>query len=194
MGADKLNLPFGDERMLQRVVRLVGQAVDRSRIVVVAAAGQTLPELPTEVRVVRDARSDRGPLEGLAAGLAATANEVDAAYATGCDVPLLAPEFVERMFDRLGDREIAVPRDEEFFHPLAAVYRPRVLPAIDRLLAADRLRPFFLFQEVDTESVSVEELRAVDPELTTLRNLNRREDYLAALASCGFAPPEGFGD
>ena len=32
------------------------------------------------------------------------------------------------------------------------------------------------------------ELRNVDPELASLRNLNRPEDYLQALATAGFAP------
>src|SRR3712207_5253303 len=63
MGQAKAWLPFGPELMLQRVVRLLGQAVQP--IVVVAAEGQDLPPLPPKTEVVRDAVSDRGPLEGL---------------------------------------------------------------------------------------------------------------------------------
>ena len=37
MGRDKATLPFGPELMLQRVVRLLGEAVQR--IVIVAATG-----------------------------------------------------------------------------------------------------------------------------------------------------------
>ena len=44
MGVPKATLPFGPETMLQRVVRLLGTVV--SPIVVVAARGQELPELP----------------------------------------------------------------------------------------------------------------------------------------------------
>ncbi len=97
MGRDKAMLPFGDERMLQRVVRLLGEVVPTSAIVVVAAVDQALPELPADVTVVHDARPDRGPLEGLAAGLSRHASGVDAAYVTACDVPLLKPRFVERI-------------------------------------------------------------------------------------------------
>jgi molybdopterin-guanine dinucleotide biosynthesis protein A len=189
MGRDKATLPFGPEAMLQRVVRLVGEVVDRRNMVVVAAPGQILPDLPPEVRVTRDERQNRGPLEGLAAGLRALGGDVDAVYVTSCDVPLLVPQFVARMFELLGEHDIAVPRDGEHHHPLAAVYRTTVLPHVQRLLDADRLRPRFLFDECDTREVAVDELRSVDPALSTLENLNRPEDYLAALSAAGFAPP-----
>ena len=91
------------------------------------------------------------------------------------------------MFELLGDHDIVVPRDQLHHHPLAAVYRPSVLAHVQRLLDADRLRPRFLFDEVRSREVLVEELRAVDPRLTTLENLNSPEDYLAALTSAGLA-------
>ena len=85
------------------------------------------------------------------------------------------------MFERLGNSEIAVPYDGQYHHPLAAVYRPRVLALIESLLATDRLRPRFLFDQVTTTEVLVEELRGVDPNLSTLMNLNHPEDYQRAL-------------
>jgi molybdopterin-guanine dinucleotide biosynthesis protein A len=187
MGRDKATLPFGPEAMLQRVVRLVNAVVETANIVVVAAADQSLPELPAEVAITRDDRPDRGPLEGLAAGLRALHSQVDAVYATSCDVPLLVPAFVARMFEALGEHDVAVPREDAYHHPLAAVYRRSVLPAVERLLAADRLRPRDLFDEVRTIEIPVAELLAVDPDLTTLRNLNRPDDYRAALEAAGLA-------
>ena len=110
----------------------------------------------------------------------------DAIYATACDVPLLVPGFVERMFALLGEHEIVVPRDGEHHHPFAAVYRTTVLAAVERLLAADRLRPRFLFDEASTREVPVNDLRDVDPALATLENLNNPEDYARALAAARF--------
>lgn len=187
MGRDKATLPFGPELMLQRVVRLVSEVVDPASIVVVAAPGQILPDLPENVVVTRDEQPERGPLEGLAAGLRAIPESTDAVYATSCDVPLLVPGFVLRMFQLLGDFDIAVPRDGQFHHPLGAVYRPGVLASVQRLLDVDRLRPRFLFDEVRTIEVPVEDLRTVDPMLSTLMNLNHPDDYQAALKTAGFA-------
>lgn len=186
MGTDKATLPFGPERMLQRVVRLLGESVGPGNIVVVAAPDQPLPLLPKEVTVARDQRQGRGPLEGIAAGLQAVRDDVEAAYITSCDVPLLVPAFVTRMFERLGDDAIAVPREGEQFHPLAAVYRRSVLPIVQRLLSSDQLRLRFLFDETSTRFVEVDELQRVDPDLGTLVNLNHPEDYQRALLAAGF--------
>jgi len=187
MGRDKAMLAFGPERMLERVVRLLGEVVPRERMVVVAAEGQALPELPSEIAVVRDERPERGPMEGLAAGLRAQVGRSDAVYATACDVPLLVPAFVERMFELLAGHEIAVPRGGEFHHPLAAVYRTGVLDLAERLLAGDRLRLRYLFDESDTCEVPVDALRDVDPTLATLENLNYPEDYERTLRVAGFS-------
>ena len=185
MGVPKATLPFGPETMLQRVVRLLSTVV--SPIVVVAAHDQELPELPPPILVTRDEREARGPLEGLRAGLKALPPTVDAAYVTSCDVPLLVPAFVERMIDLLADDDIAVMEIDGFTHPLSAVYRRATLPRVEALLAEDRLRPAFLFEAVRTRRVQPEEMVVADPQLATLRNLNTREDYLAALADAGLS-------
>jgi molybdopterin-guanine dinucleotide biosynthesis protein A len=179
MGSPKALLPFGDETMLQRVVRLLATVV--SPIVVVAAGQQTLPELPAEVTVVRDEHEGRGPLEGLRAGLKALPVGAEAAYVTSCDVPLLVPAFARHMIDLLGDHDIAVMEIDGFPHPLSAVYRRGTLSHVEDLLARDRLRPVYLFEAVSTRRVKPAEMTGVDPELLTLRNLNTREDYERAV-------------
>lgn len=183
MGYPKAMLPFGPELMLQRVVRLLSEVV--GPIVVVAARDQELPPLPPTIQVAYDERPERGPLEGLMAGLSALGEQADAAYVTSCDVPLLQPAFVREMIARLDQHDIAVPVDDKYQHPLAAVYRTGVVPHIRELLAHDRLRPVYLFDKANTVRVSVEELRQVDPELSTLANLNHPADYFAALQSAG---------
>jgi molybdenum cofactor guanylyltransferase len=185
MGTPKATLPFGPETMLQRVVRLLSTVVDP--IIVVAARQQPLPALPDSVIVAEDEREQRGPLEGLRAGLKALPNSVDSAYVTSCDVPLLVPGFVTRMIELLGDYDIAVMEIDGFPHPLSAVYRRATLPQVEALLDRDKLRPVFLFDAVNTRRVRPEEMISVDPQLRTLRNLNTRDDYRAALAEAGLA-------
>ena len=184
MGVPKATLPFGAETMLQRVVRLLGAVV--SPIVVVAAREQPLPPLPDTVRITRDEREAKGPLEGIRAGLSALPESIDAAYITSCDVPLLVPAFVERMLELMGGHDIAVMEVDGFPHPLSAIYRRDTLPHVESLLAADRLRPVFLFDAVRTRRVKPEEMIEVDAELRTLRNLNTPDDYRTALADAGF--------
>jgi molybdopterin-guanine dinucleotide biosynthesis protein A len=184
MGRPKAWLPFAGEIMLPRVVRLVSQAANP--VVVVAAPDQKVPPLAPEVAIVHDEERGRGPLEGLAAGLVALRGQAEAAYLSSCDVPFLRPAFVRRLRDLLGNHAVCVPRVGDFHHPLAAVYRLGVADVVARLLAENRLRPFFLFEAVPTRVVDADELRDVDPTFQTLRNLNTPEEYEAALREVAF--------
>ena len=171
--------------MLQRVVRLVSTVA--GPIVVVAAPGQELPALPEAVVVARDPLRGRGPLQGLAAGLAALPAEVELAYATATDVPFLQPAWIDRLVGLIGDHDLAIPRCDGFLHPLAALYRrATVLPACESLLQSGRLRPTFLIDVLRARIVTSDELKCEDPELLTLRNLNTPGDYTSALARAGF--------
>jgi len=186
MGTSKALLPFGPETMLQRVVRLLGTVV--SPIVVVSAAGQELPSLPAGIILTSDEREASGPLEGIRAGLAALPEDVDAAYITSCDVPLLVPAFVQRMIELGTGYDIAITEIDGFAHPLSAVYRRAALPHAVELLAADERRVSNLFKRMRTRRIPASDLMSVDPPLDTLRNLNTREDYAAALAAAGYQP------
>ncbi len=185
MGRPKLSLPFGTETMLARVVRILGEVV--SPVVVIAGAGQELPDLPSGTLVAEDEIPDQGPLGGLAAGLALLRGRAEAVYLSSCDVPLLKPQFVNAMIDALGRHELAVPWDGQYFHPLAAAYRLTVESCVNRMIAESRLSIHRLAQECDTRRVDMQELQAIDADLVSLRNVNSPHEYREALHIAGFA-------
>ena len=185
MGRPKAWLPFGPETLLQRVVNILGTVADP--ILVVAAPEQDLPALPDSVTIIRDPIAYRGPLQGLASGLAALPDSVDYVYASSTDAPFLRPEWVRRLEELIGANDLAMPYVQGHHHPLAALYRrATVLPAVRELLAADRMRPVYLIEAVKTRVVLDIDLRDIDPELATLRNLNTPEDYEQALRDGGW--------
>lgn len=180
MGRSKALLPFGSELMIERILRLVGGLVEHR--FVVAAADQDLPVLPADVMVARDVRSGRGPLEGLSAGLELGAPWADQFFVCGCDTPFVRPELIEWMFQRMSpDDDAVVPREDDRLHPLLAVYHRRVLPTVGPLLESNELRLTRLLEQIATRVVDVEELRSVDDDLVSFRNLNSPEDYETAL-------------
>jgi molybdopterin-guanine dinucleotide biosynthesis protein A len=188
MGTPKAALEWHGSTLLRRVTGLVARGVD-GPVVVVRAPGQPLPALSPGVEVVEDAREGRGPLEGLAAGLAALDGDVDVAYASSTDAPLLHPAFVRRVAGAIDDDvDIALPRAHGHTQPLAAAYRTTLLPVLERLLADDRLRPAFLFDECrvrrldEAALLADSDVAALDPELDSVLNLNEPADYEAARA------------
>lgn len=186
MGRPKAWLPFAGEALLQRTVRILQQVVDP--VIVVAAPSQDLPELPCEVKTVRDHREFLGPLNGLATGLEALQGSADAAYLSSCDVPLLLPAFVRRVIERLGDADICMPDVDGFPHPLAACYRVSILPAVRRLIDSNQLRPVFLAETCVTRFLNPLDFGDVDPTLQSLRNVNTPEEYEAAMRDAAQAP------
>jgi molybdenum cofactor guanylyltransferase len=188
MGSPKAALEWHGSTLLRRITGLVARGID-GPVVVVRAPGQELPALPASVEVIEDAREGRGPLQGLAAGLAALEDEAEVAYASSTDAPLLHPAFVRRVVGALdADVDVVLPRAGGFPHPLAAAYRTALRPLVERLLDANRLRPAFLFDEcrvlrLDEDALLGDAaLAAADPELDSVLNLNEPADYEAARA------------
>lgn len=196
MGSPKAWLDFGGEPLLARVVRTVRRAC--APVIVVAAPGQDVPPLPPDVAIARDPLEGRGPLQGIAAGLhalletAGGSEGVEAAFVSTTDAPFLEPALIARLAAlRGGDHDIAVPNMGDHFHPLTAIYACTCLPHIEALLAADRLRPFFLFERVRTVLCNAAmlladpDLATADPGLRSFENLNTPDDYERALQSLG---------
>jgi molybdenum cofactor guanylyltransferase len=175
MGAAKALLDWHGGPLVGRVAAIAGRVADP--VVVVHAAGQELPPL-TAAETVTDRSPDRGPLEGMAAGLRAVAGRAEAAFVTGTDLPFLHPAFVISLAAHLGDHDAAVPVAGGRTHQLCAVYRTAVLPALEGLLAEDRLRAALLLDELDAVRVPAQQLEHAE----SLRNLNTADEYREALA------------
>jgi molybdopterin-guanine dinucleotide biosynthesis protein A len=183
MGRSKAWLPFGNESLLERVVRQVEQAV--SPVIVVSASGQELPALPAKIPVVHDDIPGQGPLGGLAAGIAAVPADCEAVYLSSCDSPFVAPALIRRLFELVGNKSCCVPRVGGRLHPLAAVYRVEVVHRVRENLARSRLRMLDLVDDVPARIVAVGALADTDPDLKTFWNLNTPADYEQALREAG---------
>jgi molybdopterin-guanine dinucleotide biosynthesis protein A len=188
MGSSKAWLELGGETLLARAVRrLAGVAEPR---VVVAALEQALPELPADVVVVRDRAPGSGPLEGIRAGLAALAGRADAAFVTTTDAPFVAGAFAARLEAlRVEAGALAVvPRVHGRLHPLSAVYAPSLLDDVEARVAARTLRVSALAEHPRAIVVDADRLlddaalRAADPELRSLFNVNTPDAFAAAIA------------
>jgi len=188
MRTPKAALEWHGSTLLRRVTGLVGRAVD-GPVVVVRAPGQELPPLPPGVEVVQDARTGRGPLQGLAAGLSAVRGRAPVAYASSTDVPLLHPRYVHRVLGALdADVDVVLPVVGGFRQPLGAAYRTALADLLEELIAQDRMKPAFLFDACRVRQLDAEELladpalAALDPALDSVLNLNEPGDYEAARA------------
>ncbi len=189
MGSPKAALDWHGSTLLRRVTGILARAVAPGPVVVVSAPGQSLPELDAAVEVVADEQEGRGPLQGLAAGLAAIGDRAPIAYVSSTDVPLLHPAFVRRVLGALDDgADVALPDVGGYRQPLSAAYRVAVRSTVEELIAADLMRPAFLFERArvchlgESELLADATLARLDPELSSVSNLNEPADYERAVA------------
>jgi molybdopterin-guanine dinucleotide biosynthesis protein A len=119
--------------------------------------------------------------------MGALRGRADVAYASSTDVPLLHPRFIGRVLAAFGDDvDVVLPHVGGFRHPLAAAYRVELVDAVERLIAEDRMKPAFLFEECRMRQLDADALlsdpmlAALDPDLDSVLNLNEPADYEAA--------------
>ena len=187
MGTAKAALPWHGSTLLRRTVGVVGRGLS-GPVVVVRAAGQPLPALPASVEVLDDSDEGRGPLHGMAIGLAALAARAEVALVCSTDLPFLHPAYLQRVLALRGDADVVLPVVHGIRQPLAAAYRTALAERARELLAQDRPRPAFLIEGADVRFVEDQELladarlRDVDPELDSVLGVNDPAAYEAACA------------
>jgi molybdopterin-guanine dinucleotide biosynthesis protein A len=189
MGTPKAELDWHGCTLLRRAIGIVGRAVD-GPVVVVRARGQELGALPPGVEATEDERPDRGPMQGIAAGLAAIDDRAEIAFVSAVDAPLLHPAFVRQVLSALRDEDdVALARAHGFAHPLAAAYRTstvaRALAALldgDDLGSAALLRRCAVRELDEAQLLADPRVAALDPALDSLLNLNDPGEYERAHA------------
>lgn len=197
MGAAKASLEWHGSTFVRHVTDVVGRAVG-GPVIVVRAPGQPLPALGSQVIVCDDAEQGRGPLQGLATGLAVAEREgAPLAFACATDLPLLHSAFVDAVLRGFtataaghdcATPDAAIPRIRGFRQPLAAGYRTSLTPHLHALLEAGRSRLSDLLDSVDVhlldEATLLSDARlfAADPDLASVFNVNTPEQYRAACA------------
>ena len=193
MGAPKAALEWHGSTLLRRTVGILARATG-GPVVVVRAPGQELPELPGDVELVDDPREGKGPVQGLAAGLAALSDQADVAFVSSTDLPFLHPAFVRRVLRAVHEgADVGLPIARGYPQPLAAAYKTSLAPMAEKLVQAERLRPAFLFEQCQVSRLDEAALKddpvlaALDPDLASVVNVNEPDEYRTARSQPG--PP-----
>lgn len=187
MGTPKAMLDWHGSTLLYRTTALLKRAL-AGPVVVVAAPGQQLPDLPEGVSVVEDPEEGIGPLQGIAAGLSAVADQVPIAFVASTDMPFLHPAYVHAVLSSMDDVDVALPVLDGFRQTLAAGYRTELGDVATELLEKGGRTPGELFEKVNLRELSADDLLTspylaqLDPDLASVRNINTPEEYEAAHA------------
>jgi len=179
MGRQKASLPFGDGSLLEWMIALVRDAAPDVWVSVSRDANSPLPRGAAGFLVDREPGA--GPLAALRGALARFDRPV---LFVACDLPFLAPSDLRALAGAARVARNTAPMfllgDSDGPQPLAALYRPLLLPTIDALLAAGRDAMRDLLAAAPHETILATPRVAGCPPLA---NLNRPREYDAALAA-----------
>ncbi len=177
-GAAKHALVVGGQRILDRQCAVLEPRV--SEILVSIGAGTAAAAAKIEgdcanLRVVRDEVADQGPLAGIASGL--TAARTPWAIVVACDLPYVTGAIVDLLLER-ADGDGCAFRIAGRPEPLLCVLHTRVAEVARARVASGQLRASELLTDAGLRLVWLDEtaVRAVDPELRALRNINAPAD------------------
>jgi len=176
MGRDKASLPAGDGTLIEHLARRLAPAVDET----IVAGGSGRREL-SGVLMVEDRYPGLGPLAGIHAGLAAA--RYPHVWVVGCDLPDSDPALAHLFLGLMAGYDAVVPHIDGEPQGVCALYDRALVSRIDGLLAAGERRVKALLAASNVRYVRSEELRAVDPELRSFRNINTPADYQAWLTT-----------
>jgi molybdopterin-guanine dinucleotide biosynthesis protein A len=131
-------------------------------------------------RLVADVRPGAASLGGIYSAIAAAGHE--RVVVVGCDMPFLSTRLLAHLVALSPDHDVVAPRVDGFPEPLHAVYSRACLAAIRPRVEAGRLKIVGFYEDVRVRYVDEPELKAIDPELRSFRNVNTPELVREALA------------
>jgi len=179
-GVAKAGLVVDGESIAARQVRVLRRVFGR----VLVVANEPGPWAGLPVELVRDRHPGVGPLAGLHAALASTEGQ-DGVVCVAGDMPFVPEPLLCLLRDRAPEADAVVPRVAGRAEPLLARYARRCLAAVEAQLAAGERAVHLLLDHLDVAWLDEDDLRAVDPSLRALTNVNTPEDLARAQALVG---------
>lgn len=182
MGRNKALLDFGGETLIERVFRILRGAFEE----VIVSANDTQAYEFLGARVVCDVFANAGSLAGIHSGLVHARGQH--CFVVACDMPFVNVELVRYLHGFTNEFDVVIPQSRYGEHsrtglePLHSFYSRRCIPHIEEQLRSNNLRIIDFFDHVSVRRVTIDEVRACDPEELSYFNINTPEKYERARA------------
>jgi len=180
LGRNKLLEPIGNKTLLERVLTILSPI--GSKIIIVKGKESSLPGLEDyqNLKIVEDIFPEKGSLGGVYTGLTVSNDPYNLVVA--CDMPFLNSELLKYMIDLAEGFDAVVPRvNDELLEPLHAIYSRNCIPALDFLVAQNRLSILELYPMVKIKYLTEKEIQRFDPKHLSFFNINTEADLRAGM-------------
>jgi molybdopterin-guanine dinucleotide biosynthesis protein A len=171
MGTDKAFVDFEGRTLLARALALAREVSADVRIV------GSKDKFASFASVIEDEFPNRGPLGGIHAALRASHTDLNLILAV--DMPFVHRALLEYLLEQARNAPEAsavVPRGNEGWQPLCAIYRRKFAVAAEEALRAGRNRIDLLFDAASTRVIERDELERAGFSSDVFRNMNTPEE------------------
>ena len=174
LGHDKVLEKVGNKSLLEQVMSCI-DSLGRE-IIIVTAEERTLSQLVShsKLKTVPDILPGKGPLGGIHTGLVTSDSFYNLVVA--CDMPFLNQSLLHYMIKVSDGFDFVLPRMNNQFEPLHAVYSKNCVAPIEFILKQGRKVVTELFNFVKVRYVEAEEVDRFDPKHLSFFNINTKED------------------
>jgi molybdenum cofactor guanylyltransferase len=169
-GRQKAFLEIDGRRIVDRQLEVLRPLFEEILVV----ANDPAPWRELRLPVHPDVVSAQGPLAGILTAIEAA--RADAVVVVACDMPFLDPRALAMLRDAPPEADVVVPVVDGRPEPLHARYSRRCAPEIRRRLEGGDLKIARFFDAVATQAIDEATLRALDPKLRFLTNVNAPDD------------------
>jgi molybdopterin-guanine dinucleotide biosynthesis protein A len=174
-GKNKALVHIGGKRVLDRIYEVFTLLFDK----IILVTNDPVQYMEWDLDIVTDIFPIRSSLTGIHTGLF----YITTPYAlfVACDIPFIKKELIEILLDGVEPSiDIVIPETSKGFEPLCSVYSKRCFKPIEEQLEKKSFKIQQVFQKVRVKKISEDILRAIDPELISLYNINTPEDLARA--------------
>ncbi len=174
LGHDKILETVGKQSLLERVIACIDSLA--AEIIIVTGEARSFPQFSDhpKVKVVTDIFPGRGSLGGIYTGLATSGSFYNLVVAA--DMPFLCRPLLDYMIKVSDGFDFVLPRVNNLYEPLHAVYSRNCIAPAERMIAEGRKVIIDLFNDVKVRFVEAEEVDRFDPEHLSFFNINTQGD------------------
>jgi molybdopterin-guanine dinucleotide biosynthesis protein A len=178
MGTDKALLKVGDEKIIEKIVRLIQPLFKNVLIITNTPTDYDFLKIP----LYEDIYKHRGPLSGIHSGLVHSTTEKN--FIISCDLPFLSEQLIRYVVEYDSNKPVRYCFTANRHNYLAGIYSKEIISDVERILSggirtSDKKEKLYsvknLFNNIEAEIILVEKLSFYSDEL--FFNINTPEDF-----------------
>lgn len=176
-GKNKAFLKIGGRILIDQIVEKMGRL--SNEIIIVTNILKKFDYLPKKfdylnVKLIKDIIQYKGSLGGIYSGLLFAKN--NSIFVVACDMPFLNIPLLKYIISFFQDYDVVIPKINNFFEPLHAIYSKKCIKPIKRLIDENNLKIIDFFKDVNVKFVKKNEIEKFDPDFLSTFNINTLED------------------